>query len=68
MNLRLTLKNLGSYTQVLTVLTININNKIVKDSNTVTPNDILSPDSGGSKKTSKVRTAINTHGNMKFIM
>lgn len=41
---------------------------MVNDNNTVTPNDILSPDSGGSKKTSNVRTAINTHGNMKFIM
>ena len=50
------------------MLTININSKIVNESNTVTPNDILSPDSGGSKKTSKVRTAISTHGKMKFIM
>lgn len=41
---------------------------MVNDNNTVTPNDILSPDSGGNKKTSNVRTAINTHGNMKFIM
>lgn len=44
------------------MLTISINSRIVNDSNTVTPKDILSPDSGGSRKTSRVRTAIRTHG------
>lgn len=51
-----------------TKLTISINNRMVKDKRTVTPNDILSPDSGGNRKTSRVKTAINTHGKMKFIM
>ena len=41
--------------------------KIVKESITVTPNDILSPDSGGSKNTSRVSIAIIMQGRIKFI-
>lgn len=47
--------------------TISMRIKIVKESITVTPNDILSPDSGGSKNTSRVSIAIIMQGRIKFI-
>ena len=41
--------------------------RIVNERITVIPYETLSPDSGGKRNTSKVRTDISTHGRMKFM-